>query len=104
MRLALLALPLLLVACGRSGRKDDTAGELVGDAAAGAEVYAANCTGCHGASGEGGSGPAMADEVPEKSDEELADIIANGGGGMPPFDLAEQDMADLIAFLRENYG
>lgn len=104
MRLSLLALPLLLVACTGSADKGDTAGGIVGDATAGADVYASNCAGCHGASGEGGSGPAMTDEVPEKSDEELEGIITNGVGSMPGFDLAEQDMADLVAYLRENYG
>ena len=36
---------------------------LNGDATAGAEVYSANCAGCHGDAGEGVSGPALTDVI-----------------------------------------
>lgn len=103
MRRSLLALPLL-VACSGAADKDTGGTDIDGDAAAGADVYASNCAGCHGANGEGGSGPALADEVPEKSDADLEGIITNGTGSMPGFELEDQEMADLIAYLRENYG
>ena len=34
-----------------------------GDAATGAKLFAANCSGCHGAKGEGGEGPALNNKV-----------------------------------------
>ncbi|MBL8618604.1 MAG: c-type cytochrome [Deltaproteobacteria bacterium] len=51
------ALALGLVACGgKEGRVEEVLA-LEGDATSGAEVYAVNCAGCHGADGGGGSGP-----------------------------------------------
>jgi mono/diheme cytochrome c family protein len=100
------ALALFLAACSGSTAKDDTASDITGDAAAGADVYAANCVSCHGANGEGVSGPAMTEEVPEYDDAQLEDIIVNGtDGGMPAFgSLSDQDLADLVAYLRETFG
>ncbi len=91
----------LLVACG--GTSTDTAA-LTGDATAGADVFATSCAACHGANGEGGSGPAMTDEVPGKTDAEVQDIILNGDGSMAPVPLEDQDLADLIAYLRAEFG
>ncbi|MFN7143853.1 MAG: c-type cytochrome [Myxococcota bacterium] len=99
-----LALALLLTAC--TGSTKDTGGdEIVGDATAGADLYAANCAACHGANGEGGTGPAMS-EVATKSDAEIEGYIVNGSddGAMPPFpNLTEQEIADIIAYIRANY-
>ena len=103
MRLAALLLPLL-AACSGPSNTDTSSTEGTGDAAAGADVYASNCAGCHGVNGEGSTGPAMADEVPSKSDAELENLITNGIGDMPPVPLDAQDMDDLLAYLRENYG
>ena len=100
MRILLLSLPLLLTAC--SGGADDTAAELVGDATAGATVYSANCTGCHGADGLGDTAPALADIAAEFDDAQLAEIVVNGTDeGMPAFpQLSEQEVADVVAYLR----
>ncbi len=52
-----------LVACdgsnGDSGDRAATILDLEGDPAAGEQVYADECSSCHGVSGEGGVGPAM---------------------------------------------
>lgn len=87
-----------LFACSGS---EDT---IVGDATAGETVYATTCAGCHGTDGEGGTGPAMTDEVPELTDEEIEDVILNGAGTMAPVDLIDQDRADVIAYLRATFG
>lgn len=112
MRFSMILLAGLLAACGDEGKDtgtDDTDGgdtdEVVegGDAARGADVYADTCALCHGASGEGGLGPAMADQM-GKTDEELHDIIQNGKGDMAPVEISEQETADVIAYLRETFG
>jgi len=59
----------------------DAAGELQ----TGAEVYVGRCAGCHGANGEGGVGPALANT--ELSADEVALRISGGGeAGMPAFE------------------
>ncbi len=96
----MLVLSLLLAAC--SGASDDTASALVGDATAGAALYTTNCSSCHGADGEGVSGPAMAEIASEFDDAGVEDAIVNGtDGGMPAFpSLTAQDVADLVAYVR----
>lgn len=81
-------------------------GVVVGDAERGATIYAASCAACHGASGLGGAGgPSLAKEVAGESDEELVETIREGEDDMPPFpNLSEQDLADLIAWLRQRFG
>jgi quinohemoprotein ethanol dehydrogenase len=70
-----------------------------GNAAAGAQVFDDNCSGCHGADGRGGNGgPDLAGA------DNLQDVIAqvtNGGGGMPPFrgTLTDQQIRDVAAFV-----
>jgi cytochrome c551 len=77
-----------------------------GDAAAGADVYASTCQSCHGEDGTAGVGGAsdLNVEVPEKSDDELAEIIQNGVGDMPAQNLDDTETADVIAYLRETFG
>ena len=101
---------LLAAACGDG---DVTVPDLPGDAAAGAVVYEQSCAGCHGADGSGAdAGPGLL--VPEYSlpgfdDTALVTAIVNGVaadegryGGMPMIrGLSDQDLADLIAFVRE---
>lgn len=100
----MLAFSLILVGCAGSDDKVSGILELEGDAALGETLYADNCAGCHGADGEGGSGPAMTDEVPELSDEEIVDVIVNGYEEMPAQDqLADQDVADVLAYLNATF-
>lgn len=65
-----------------------------------AQVFAANCAGCHGDQGQGGRGPAI---KPSKlSEQDLFMVIADGRGDMPAFRgrLAESEVQALISFLR----
>lgn len=109
----LLALSLL-VACGdkdddttsdggSAGSRIDTILALDGDATAGAEVFSANCTGCHGVDGNSGSAPQLSDEVPSLSDSELLTIVLEGKDNMPAINLDDQEAADLLAHLRATY-
>lgn len=84
-------------------------GELVGNIANGARLYAAGCTTCHGPSGEGveGLGGTLRSNVALEAltDEELQSIIVGGlpGQGMPPWegDLTDQEVVDLVALVRD---
>jgi mono/diheme cytochrome c family protein len=75
---------------------------LTGDAAHGMAIYRATCSGCHGATGEGGGGvPALADY--HVSQAKAVRAIVEPGKGMPKFypgTLGAQDVADVAAFVR----
>lgn len=95
----MLTLILTLIACGGT---EDTG--TTGDATAGADVYAASCASCHGADGEGASGPAMADVVPGATPADLESIILDGSGDMAPVALDATETADVIAYMVETWG
>jgi mono/diheme cytochrome c family protein len=88
---------------GGEGDGDGTA--LVGDAANGATIYASTCASCHGVDGVGGaSGPSLVAYVPAASDADLTGIVDNGKGSMPDMGLSAQEVADVVAYLRETFG
>jgi mono/diheme cytochrome c family protein len=97
------------MACDKGG---DSAGggDLVGDPVAGAKVFAATCAqvNCHGPDGSGSDPSSDADDlskvVPGLSDSEIESRIENGFGLMAPVDLDEQEMADVIAYVRQEFG
>lgn len=95
----------LLVACGDKDDTGDT-GALSGDATAGADVYAGNCAACHGSDGtNGASGPDLSGLVPGMSDSALESVIKNGVGSMPAIStLDDQEVADVVAWLRQEFG
>jgi cytochrome c oxidase cbb3-type subunit 3 len=76
----------------------------------GAAIFAANCSGCHGADGRGGEHApniATAPEAQHLMDRELAAIIRYGvsGAGMPAFStLKPEVVAELVSFLRVLQG
>ncbi len=92
-----------------------------GDKAKGADLYKKNCAGCHGVGGAGDGSAAsslspkpasfvnkdaknsLGMKVSEQTDEELATVISKGRKktAMPPFKkLSEQDVKDLVAYIR----
>jgi mono/diheme cytochrome c family protein len=74
------------------------------DAAAGEEVFAENCSTCHGASGTGGNGGPDLTTMPKAQEQKGAEEqVTNGGGGMPPFSgtLSEEEIADVAAYVVE---
>lgn len=74
------------------------------DIEAGARLYAANCTGCHGPNGDAvGTVNLKSGQFRRAaSDQELMGIISNGipGTGMPSHRLAPPELNALVAFLR----
>ncbi|GIX46353.1 MAG: hypothetical protein KatS3mg131_0564 [Candidatus Tectimicrobiota bacterium] len=112
-RLLVMAAVLLLGA-GVAGSAEPT-----GDAARGKEIYQERCLLCHGALGQGWAWhkkavrppvpvPDLRQVVPQRSDEYLITVIRDGGEAvgltrfMPAFgfDMSEQDLRDVVAFLR----
>jgi alcohol dehydrogenase (cytochrome c) len=85
---------------GHAGQSQEP-GTSAGDAAAGKQVFADNCAGCHGLDGTGGNGgPSLADA------DELAAVvkqIANGGAGMPAFKgtLTDKQIRDVGAYVTQ---
>src|SRR5262245_41638879 len=71
----------------------------------GARLYLAQCAMCHGPSGEGGSGPALArPKLPRAPDDAaLRSVIRGGlaGTGMPGTRLAEAELRELAAYVRK---
>lgn len=72
---------------------------------AGRQHFEARCAACHGADAKGGErGPDIISTGParRRSADELAELIRKGipAGGMPAFPLPEQEMRELVAFLR----
>lgn len=98
---------LSLVACDKGG---DSAGALEGDPVAGEKVFQATCAqvNCHGPDGTGSDPSSDAenlnDVVPTLSDSEIEERIENGFGLMAPVGLNAQDTADVIAYVRQEFG
>ena len=63
--------------------------------ARGAEIVQNVCSHCHDPDG-------LAKRAADLDDDTLASVIENGFGSMPPQDLDEQQIADVIAYLRAN--
>ena len=75
-----------------------------GDAAAGATVFAENCSVCHGANGKGGNGgPDLTSIADAKVFAKVVKQVANGGGGMPAFkgQLNDAQIDDVSAYVTE---
>jgi mono/diheme cytochrome c family protein len=84
------------------------AGEIDRMVDAGELIYAARCSSCHGAEGQGGQGPRLAGTVttlyPATADE-IA-VVTNGGLAMPSFadTLTEAEIAEVVLFTRLGLG
>ncbi len=79
--------------------------DLVGDATCGVDTYDSHCSSCHGDDGRGGDGyPDLSERVPALSDDELVGIIERGPANMPAFAGTPQMIADVVAWLRQQFG
>jgi len=75
------------------------------DAAAGKEVFAEQCSVCHGADGLGGNGGPDLTTMPKAKEQAGAEEqVTNGGGGMPAFagTLSEEEIANVAAYVVED--
>lgn len=93
MRFLVAVVCLALAACG--GPSPD---------ATGAEVFAQTCARCHGASLEGGVGPALGpgSNAAQMSEEYLIRTITDGKGRMPSFrqTLSDEQIERVVDYLR----
>jgi heme/copper-type cytochrome/quinol oxidase subunit 2/cytochrome c553 len=74
-------------------------------AEAGEEVFAENCSVCHGATGHGGGGGPDLRTMPlAKTQAGAEEQVTNGGGGMPAFSgtLSEEEISNVAAYVVED--
>jgi mono/diheme cytochrome c family protein len=66
----------------------------------GSELYARLCTACHGATGEGGAGPALAGS--DVTADKITAVVSEGAGTMPAFgsSLTDTELEAVITFTR----
>ncbi|MDH3605814.1 MAG: cytochrome c [Acidimicrobiia bacterium] len=108
MRVWLVALTLVLAACGASASPDVTKVRDPASVEAGGALYQASCARCHGADADGGRVPGgpLAPSLVSKtgpSDQLLIEIVKRGRGlAMPSFatQLEEAEIASIIDFVR----
>ncbi len=75
-----------------------------GDATAGKQGFADNCSVCHGAAGTGGNGGPDLTSIPDAKDvTKVIGQITNGGGGMPAFKgtLTQKQINDIAAYVTQ---
>ena len=112
----LLAGTLLVASCG-GGYGDETTGTSSTDQSGqttaverqielGEQVYATNCATCHGAAGEGGFGPKLADGAviaayPDVDDHRA--VVVNGRNAMPAWSdtLTDEEIDAVVHYERE---
>ena len=81
---------------------------LEGDPSDGTKIFKETCgtAVCHGPDGSGGSTNAedLRVVVPKLTDAEIVDRMVNGYLVMPPQQLEDQQMADVLSYLRQQWG
>jgi mono/diheme cytochrome c family protein len=77
---------------------------LAGDGAAGEIIYAAMCAECHGVDGRSDTAPDLANpaflDAATDAFLQYALVFGRPGTDMEPAGLTEQEMADVIAYIR----
>ncbi len=92
-------------ASGTATAAADTSGaSAMGDAAHGKQIFSANCSSCHGATGhEGGVGPSLTNEKSKKNYQQTIAWIHNPQPPMPklwPSPLNDKDVQDVAAYVQ----
>lgn len=73
--------------------------------ALGQEKYAATCSACHGAAGQGAFGPALAGFARLADDKAFIKQILVGSGDMPGFaSLSDKEVAAIATYSRNSWG
>jgi mono/diheme cytochrome c family protein len=79
------------------------------NSSSGAAAFKTNCAGCHGPDGSGNTSIGKSMNVPDLrsaeiqklSDAEIATVISNGKGSMPPFkNLSKDQIHSLVTYIR----
>jgi alcohol dehydrogenase (cytochrome c) len=69
---------------------------------AGGRSFETRCAVCHGGDGNGSDrAPSLRDFIAANSDQRIAALIRAGVRAMPPHDIADPEMAQLLAFLHQ---
>jgi cytochrome c oxidase subunit II len=87
------------------GGEGEAEGGAMADAGAGEEVFAENCSVCHGATGHGGNGGPDLTTMPKAQEQASAEEqVTEGGGGMPSFKgtLSEEEITNVAAYVVED--
>jgi mono/diheme cytochrome c family protein len=87
---------------GHAGESQQAPTTKAGNAAAGKQVFAQNCSGCHGLTGHGGNGGPDLSGLPNARDPvKVLAQVENGGNGMPPFKgvLTQRQIRDVTAYV-----
>jgi quinohemoprotein ethanol dehydrogenase len=85
--------------------EEEAAPEGAPNAEAGKEVFAEECSVCHGADGLGGNGgPDLTTQPKAKEQKGAEEQVTNGGGGMPAFKglLSPEEIANVSAYVVED--
>lgn len=69
-------------------------------ASSGQQVFLQKCAACHGASAQGGTGPALKGNPVAKVPEAVSEIVSKGRGKMPAVALSEAELKLLLDYLR----
>jgi mono/diheme cytochrome c family protein len=80
---------------------------LTGVPADGEAIFGETCYRCHGADGTGTErAPSLYERVPMRDDESILRTLIQGKGGMPAWgeDFDDQQLAGILAYLRETFG
>ncbi|WP_077328058.1 cytochrome c551 [Virgibacillus siamensis] len=94
---------LVLGACGGGGDdgasdgSSDNGGGSTDTAASGEEIFQNNCASCHGSDLSGGMGPDLTKVGSRYSADEIANIIKNGRGQMPPQKQVSKEDRQAVA-------
>ncbi|AEB12701.1 c-type cytochrome [Marinithermus hydrothermalis] len=70
------------------------------DAPLGQRVYAVSCAACHGADGQGGTGPRLKGNPVVEVSDAVRGIITQGMGAMPAIPLDEERLEALLEYLK----
>ena len=101
---------VLAIACGILGvywqRASDPYTQAVlaldGDANKGLAIFQINCAGCHNLQAEKSVGPRLIDISKRKSQREIITQVTSGRTPpMPKFQPSQEEMADLLSYLKE---
>jgi cytochrome c oxidase cbb3-type subunit III len=103
-----MVLASILLPLAAQHRKDDKPKHrFIGDPAAieaGRLLFAGGCAACHGAEGQGGRGPNLRERIywHPVDEDTLYNVIQKGipAGGMPGATLAEDQVWEVVAFVR----
>ena len=97
-RVALVVATLVVVLAGGAA--------IAQQAPDGATVYENYCVSCHGPSGGGGVGPALAGSQDLSDAASVVRQVLQGGGGMPAFagQLSDAQIAAVVSHIRTSWG